>query len=96
MFILDQKGLKLSLLLGASLIFIGSLIKCFAVDPNLFVVAMIVQAVCAMAQTFLTVFFVSDQPKIPPNLSQLEVRSEQYNKKTENDSFCSRGHLWHW
>ena len=60
------------------------------------VVAMIGQAVCAMAQTFLTVFFVSDQPKIPQNLSQLEVRSEQYKKKTENDFFCSRSHLWHW
>ena len=159
MFILDQKGLKLAVLIGASLTFIGSLVKCFAVEPNLFAVAMLGQAVCALAQAFtmsiparlsalwfgadevalatsigvlgnqlgcaigfvtpplvvqlgtvnemktpfyflyisvavicfvmtlLTVFFVSDQPKLPPSLSQLEVRSGQYAEKREKDFF---------
>jgi hypothetical protein len=37
---------------GAILTFIGSLIKCFAVEPELFAVLMLGQVFCAIAQTF--------------------------------------------
>ena len=159
MFFLDRKGLKLALLLGASLTFIGSLIKCFAIEPKFFLVLMLGQTFCAIAQAFslsvpaklsavwfgsnevamatsigvignqlgsaagflipplliklgeidamkaqffylyipvasvcfvmtlLTFLFVSDQPNIPPSLSQLEVRSEQQIKREESDFF---------
>ncbi len=47
MFLLDKKGLRLSCVLGALLTTIGSIIKCAAVDPNLFLVAMAGQTICA-------------------------------------------------
>ena len=181
MYFLDRKGLKLTVLLGASLTFLGAFVKCFAVEPNLFPVIMLGQTLCSIAQAFilsiparlsavwfgsnevasataigvlgnqlgcaigflvpplvvklgevddmktqfyylyisnaavcfvmtlLTVFcklfqtkfllstsikifllllkVVSDQPKIPPSLSQLEVRSEQQIKREESDFF---------
>ncbi len=52
MFLLDKKGLKLSCILGALLTTIGSIIKCAAVNPNLFAVAMLGQTICAIAQAF--------------------------------------------
>ena len=181
MYFLDRKGLKLTVLLGASLTFLGAFVKCFAVEPNLFPVIMLGQTLCSIAQAFilsiparlsavwfgsnevasataigvlgnqlgcaigflvpplvvklgevddmktqfyylyisnaavcfvmtlLTVFcklfqtkfllstsikifllllkVVSDQPKIPPSLSQLEVRSERQIKREESDFF---------
>lgn len=52
MFLLDRKGLKLSIVLGGLLTTIGSVIKCFAVKPELFIIAMIGQTFCAIAQAF--------------------------------------------
>lgn len=52
MFLLDKKGLKLSIVLGGLLTTIGSVIKCFAVNPDLFLVAMLGQIICAIAQAF--------------------------------------------
>jgi len=52
MFLLDKKGLKLSIVLGALLTTIGSIIKCFAVKSELFLVAMVGQIFCAIAQAF--------------------------------------------
>lgn len=52
MFLLDRKGLKLSIVLGGLLTTIGSIIKCFAVKPDLFLVAMLGQLFCAVAQAF--------------------------------------------
>lgn len=52
MFLLDSKGLKLSIVLGGLLTTIGSVIKCFAVKPDLFLVAMLGQTICAIAQAF--------------------------------------------
>jgi hypothetical protein len=52
MFLLERKGLRLSCVLGALLTFIGAFIKCFAVRPDLFIVAIAGQTVCAIAQSF--------------------------------------------
>lgn len=52
MFLLDKKGLKLSIVLGALLTTIGAIIKCFAVRSELFLVAIIGQTFCAIAQAF--------------------------------------------
>ncbi|CAF0708928.1 unnamed protein product [Brachionus calyciflorus] len=52
MFLLERKGLKLSCTLGAFLTFLGSVIKCFSVRPDLFLVAMTGQTLCAIAQAF--------------------------------------------
>jgi FLVCR family feline leukemia virus subgroup C receptor-related protein len=52
MFLLDRKGLKLSCILGALLTAIGACLKCAAVRPDLFAVAMSAQTVCAIAQAF--------------------------------------------
>lgn len=52
MFLLERKGLKLSIALGALLTFVGSAIKCAAVRPDLFGVAMLGQTICAIAQAF--------------------------------------------
>ncbi|RNA31816.1 feline leukemia virus subgroup C receptor-related 1 [Brachionus plicatilis] len=52
MFLLERKGLKLSCSIGAFLTLLGSLIKCFAVNPNLFYLAMTGQTFCAIGQAF--------------------------------------------
>ena len=52
MFLLDRKGLRLSCTLGALLTAVGSIIKCTAVKPNLFPVAMLAQTICGIAQSF--------------------------------------------
>lgn len=52
MFILDQKGLKLSVTIGALLTSIGAWVKCAAVYPNRFGVLMLGQGLCAVAQAF--------------------------------------------
>ena len=53
MFLLDRKGLKLSITIGALLNAVGSIIKCTAVRSDLFAVAMLGQIVCAIAQAFI-------------------------------------------
>ncbi len=52
MFLLDRKGLRLSCILGALLTAIGACLKCAAVRPDLFAVAMVAQTICAIAQAF--------------------------------------------
>jgi hypothetical protein len=52
MFLLERKGLRLSCALGALLTFLGATIKCAAVRPDLFAVAMLGQTICAIAQAF--------------------------------------------
>ena len=52
MFLLDRKGLRLSCILGCLLTFIGACVKCAAVRPDLFPVAMLAQTICAIAQAF--------------------------------------------
>ncbi len=52
MFLLDRKGLRLSCTLGALLTAVGAIIKCAAVKPNLFPVAMLAQTICGIAQSF--------------------------------------------
>lgn len=52
MFLLDKRGLKLSIVLGGLLTTIGSVIKCFAVEPEYFLVAFLGQTICAIAQAF--------------------------------------------
>lgn len=52
MFLLERKGLRLSCILGALLTFVGACIKCAAVRPDLFAVAMAGQTICAIAQSF--------------------------------------------
>jgi FLVCR family feline leukemia virus subgroup C receptor-related protein len=50
MFLLDRKGLKLTVLLGAFLTTLGSVIKCASVRSDLFAVTMFSQVVCSVAQ----------------------------------------------
>lgn len=52
MFLLEKKGLKLSILLGGLLTTIGSIIKCFAAKPEYFLLAIVGQTICAIAQAF--------------------------------------------
>jgi FLVCR family feline leukemia virus subgroup C receptor-related protein len=52
MFLLDRKGLRLSCILGALLTAIGAILKCAAVRPDLFAVAMLAQTICGIAQSF--------------------------------------------
>lgn len=52
MFLLESKGLKLSCSIGAFLTLIGCIIKCFAVNPNSFYLAMAGQTFCAIGQSF--------------------------------------------
>lgn len=52
MFLLDHKGLKISICLGALLNTIGAWIKCAAINPNRFYIAILGQTVCAIAQAF--------------------------------------------
>ena len=52
MFLLDRKGLRLSVLLGALLTALGSCIKIAGIRPHLFGVAMLGQFICAVAQAF--------------------------------------------
>ncbi len=52
MFLLDRKGLRLSCTLGALLTAVGAILKCAAVKPNLFPVAMLAQTICGIAQSF--------------------------------------------
>lgn len=52
MFLLERKGLKLSCILGAFLTFAGAAVKCAAVRPDLFAVAMLGQTICAIGQAF--------------------------------------------
>lgn len=52
MFLLEKKGLKLSIVLGGLLTTIGCIIKCLAVSPDLFLVAILGQTLCAIAQAF--------------------------------------------
>jgi len=52
MFLLDRKGLKLSCILGALLTAVGACLKCAAVRPDLFGVAMAAQTICAIGQAF--------------------------------------------
>ena len=52
MFILDIKGLKLSIAIGALLTAVGAWIKCAAVRPDLFAILMLGQTICAIAQAF--------------------------------------------
>lgn len=50
-FLLDRKGLRCTIILGSALLTIGSVIKCFAIRPDLFHIAMIGQVVCAVAES---------------------------------------------
>ena len=52
MFLLDRKGLRLSVLLGALLTAVGSCVKIAGIRPDLFLVAMFGQTICAVAQSF--------------------------------------------
>jgi FLVCR family feline leukemia virus subgroup C receptor-related protein len=52
MFLLDLKGLRICVAIGALFTCIGAWIKCAAVHPNRFAVAMLGQTFCAIAQAF--------------------------------------------
>ena len=52
MFLLDRKGLRVSIILGALVNCVGAVIKCFALRSDLFLVAMLGQTFCAIAQSF--------------------------------------------
>lgn len=52
MFLLDYKGLKLSVGLGGLLTAIGAWVKCGSVNSDRFFVLMIGQTICAIAQVF--------------------------------------------
>ncbi len=69
MYLLDKKGLKFSIVLGSFLTTIGSVIKCFAVNPDFFLIAMLGQTICAIAQAFTL--------SIPSRLSALWFGNDQ-------------------
>jgi FLVCR family feline leukemia virus subgroup C receptor-related protein len=69
MFLLEKKGLKLSILLGGLLTTIGSIIKCFAAKPEYFYLAILGQTICAIAQAFTLA--------VPARLSGLWFGPEQ-------------------
>lgn len=52
MFLLDIKGLKFSVVLGALLTCIGASIKCAAINSKRFAILMLGQTICAIAQAF--------------------------------------------
>ena len=63
MFLLDRRGLKLSITIGALLNAIGAIIKCAGVRSDLFAVAMLGQTICGVAQAFTL--------GIPPRLASV-------------------------
>ena len=52
MFLLDMKGLKLTIGIGAAATAVGAWVKCGAVNPSRFAVLMFAQTLCAIAQVF--------------------------------------------
>ncbi|KAM4632712.1 choline/ethanolamine transporter FLVCR1 [Polymixia lowei] len=51
--LLDKRGLRLTVLLGAGLNCLGAWLKCASVRPDLFGVTMVAQVVCSVAQVFI-------------------------------------------
>jgi FLVCR family feline leukemia virus subgroup C receptor-related protein len=74
MFLLDLKGLKLSVILGALLTTIGAWIKCASVNPKHFAVLMFGQTICAIAQVFTL--------GVPARLSSLWFGESQISTAT--------------
>ena len=82
MFLLDRKGLKLSCILGALLTTIGAVIKCAAVRPDLFAVAMLGQTICGIAQSFTL--------SVPARLSALWFGSSEIATATSIGVFANQ------
>jgi FLVCR family feline leukemia virus subgroup C receptor-related protein len=55
MFLLDLKGLRICVSIGALLTSIGAWIKCAGVHPDRFLVALLGQTFCAIAQAFTVI-----------------------------------------
>lgn len=53
MYILDHKGLKITLVIGSFLNCVGAIIKCCCIREDLFLVAILGQFFCAIAQSFI-------------------------------------------
>ncbi|XP_077781693.1 choline/ethanolamine transporter FLVCR1 [Podarcis muralis] len=51
--LLDTRGLRITALLGSGLNCLGAWIKCTSVQPNLYVVTLVAQIVCSVAQVFI-------------------------------------------
>ncbi|XP_033000688.1 feline leukemia virus subgroup C receptor-related protein 1 [Lacerta agilis] len=51
--LLDTRGLRITALLGSGLNCLGAWIKCTSVQPNLYVVTLVAQIVCSIAQVFI-------------------------------------------
>uniref|UniRef100_A0A8C5RX98 Choline/ethanolamine transporter FLVCR1 n=1 Tax=Laticauda laticaudata TaxID=8630 RepID=A0A8C5RX98_LATLA len=51
--LLDTRGLRLTALLGSGLNCLGAWIKCASVQPNLYLVTLLAQIVCSVAQVFI-------------------------------------------
>ncbi|XP_067947626.1 heme transporter FLVCR2-like [Watersipora subatra] len=51
--LLDQKGLRLTAILGSFLNCLGAWLKCAAVSPNRFLLLLVAQTICAIAQVFI-------------------------------------------
>ncbi|XP_070590541.1 choline/ethanolamine transporter FLVCR1 isoform X1 [Erythrolamprus reginae] len=51
--LLDTRGLRLTALLGSGLNCLGAWIKCTSVQPNLYLVTLLAQVVCSVAQVFI-------------------------------------------
>jgi len=82
MFFLDRKGLKLSILIGGLLTTLGSVIKCTAVNPNLFAVAMLGQTICGIAQAFTL--------SVPARLSAIWFESSRISTATSIGVFANQ------
>ncbi|CAG2167610.1 unnamed protein product [Oppiella nova] len=73
-FLLDTKGLRFCILLGAFGNCFGSWIKCFSVEPNRFYVTMIGQSVVAVSQLFIL--------NIPPLLAAIWFSDREVSRAT--------------
>lgn len=73
-YLLDTKGLRFSVLVGAFGNSLGSIIKCFSVNPNMFWLTMIGQTIVATSQLFVL--------NIPPLLAAVWFSEKEVSRAT--------------
>lgn len=82
MLYLDRMGLRNNLILGALLTAVGSVIKCFSIDHELFSVVMVGQIFCALGGVFTL--------NLPSRLSAIWFGSNEFALATSIGVFASQ------
>lgn len=82
MYLLEKKGLKLCVVLGALTTCVGAWIKCGAVHPKRFAIALFGQAITGIGQVFVM--------GIPPKLSSLWFGSNEVSTATAIGVFSNQ------